>query len=88
MKEELFNNKVKEFKKLSLDDKKEITIKEMKEIIAVLEEIKSLSNIKSDILITKDVIDNDSPDEFTETIYIYSCAIQESLAEFLNSIVK
>ncbi len=88
MKEELFKSKIKEFKKLPLKDKKEITIREMKEIIAVLEELKSLSNIKSDLMITKDVINNDNPDEFTETIFIYSCAIQESLAEFLNIIVK
>ena len=88
MKEELFKNQIKAFKKLTIKEKKEITIKEMKEIIAVLEEVKAIQNINSDIMITKDVIKNKSIDEFTETVYIYTCAIQESLGEILNSLIK
>lgn len=91
MKEELFDEYIEKFKKLPLQRKKDLTIEEIKEILAVIEQFKSLKNLDSKILLNNAIIKTKSDntyDEFVEAIFVYMHSIQESLAEYLESIIN
>lgn len=89
MKEKVFREYIDEFKKLSLKERKKLTIDKIKDILVVIDEFIELEDLNNELLLTADVNKIDSDDEFVNAIYVYMNTIQESLAIYLeNSINK
>ncbi len=85
-----FNELIVNFKKLSIINKKKLTISEIKNLIAVLSALNLQKNTNSKTLFNREIIDlnetNYEEEDFVEAIYVYIYAIKESLADlFLNS---
>ncbi|MBR2997879.1 MAG: hypothetical protein IKF37_02245 [Bacilli bacterium] len=85
-----FNELVDEFKKLSTNEKRELTINEMKSLLAALSSLNSIKSNDVKILFNHEVIDlnkeNYTEDDYIEAIYTYIFSIKELLADFiLNS---
>lgn len=88
----MINNKFKEyidkFKELSLDERKELTIKEIEEILSLLDTVNQLSNQENDFVLTPDikkVTKEDNYSDYVNAIFVYLHTIEESLATYLNS---
>lgn len=84
---EVFNDCVEKFKKLSLEDKKKITEKELMELIAILSSINKNNNINEKILFNREISDikkeNSSYDDYVEVIYVYVNMIKELVADYI-----
>lgn len=85
-----FNELINEFKKLSTNEKRDLTINEMKSLLAALSSLNSIKSNDVKILFNHEVVDlnngNYSEDDYIEAIYTYIFSIKELLADFiLNS---
>lgn len=84
-----FNEYIEAFKELPLQKKKEMTIDEIKDILAALNKMKKELNIHDEMLFNKEILDlkkvSPSEDDFVEAVFVYLHTIQESLGVyFLN----
>ena len=89
---EKFNECVKVYKELPLQEKKEIVNQEVKKVLAFIQKAKQDLNIKEDILFNREILDlnsdNVSDDDFVEAMYVYIHSIQESLGEYFNAVAE
>lgn len=89
---EEFNKYVESYKKLPLQEKKQIVNKEVKTLLAFVEKAKMDVNLKQNILFNREILDlnqeNISDDDFVEAMFVYIHAIQESLGEYFNEVSK
>ncbi len=86
-----FNELISKFKDLSIAEKKQLTITEMKNLIAVLYTLNLQNNSNSKVLFNRELIDcnteNCSEEDFVEAMYVYLYSIKESLADFISCFV-
>lgn len=89
---ENFNAYVESYKKLPLQEKKDIVNTEVKKLLAFIEKAKMDVNVKDEILFNREILDlnkeNVSDDDFVEAMFVYIHAIQESLGEYFNEVSK
>ena len=89
---EEFNKYVESYKKLPLQEKKEIINVEIKKLLAFIEKAKMDINLKEKILFNREILDLNkdivSDDDFVEAMFVYVHSIQESLGEYFNEISK
>jgi len=89
---EEFNEYVEKFKKLPSKEKKQITIDEMKTVLALLEKLKKDVNINTGIMFNREILDLNHPDatedDYAEAIFVYINSIKESLSEYLEKILN
>lgn len=82
-----FNELILNFKKLSIIEKKQLTISEIKIIIAVLNALNLQNNHNSKTLFNCEVVDvnemNYAEEDFIEAIYVYIYSIKELLADLV-----
>ena len=88
--DEDFNELISNFKNLSLSEKKELTISEVKSLIAVLHALNIRKNSEFKTLFNREVIDlnneNYAESDFVEAIYVYIYSIKESLADLISNL--
>lgn len=89
---EKFNEYVEAYKKLPLQEKKQIVNKEIKTLLAFVEKAKMDLKLEEKILFNREILDlnqeNISDDDFVEAIFVYIHAIQESLGQYFNEVSK
>lgn len=85
-----FNDMISNFKNLSIIEKKQLTISEIKSLMAVLYALNSQSNNDSKILFNREILDfkdeDCSEEDFIEAVYVYIYSIKESLADLITTI--
>ena len=84
---EAFNKYIDAYKKLSLKDKQNISIKELKELIAFFSEIDKTNNNGS-ILYNREILDvekhDSSEDDFVEAVFVYINSLKELIGDYFN----
>lgn len=88
---ESFNQYIECYKKMPLEVKKELVVKESKKILAFLEKLKSDFDIQGKILFNKEILDitkSSSEEDFVEAMFVYIHSIEESLGEYIEIISK
>ena len=87
-----FNEYVENYKKLPLQEKKNIVNEEVKKLMAFIEKAKSDLNINDEILYNREILDlnsdNVNDEDFVEAMFVYIYAIQESLGKYFNTVSK
>ena len=82
-----FDAFIEEFKELSLIEKQQQIVKDLKEMIASYQQLCTLSRIENDIIINREVLDINkeaySEDDYAEAIYVYIQTLKEITANFL-----
>ena len=88
-KEESFDVYIEKFKNLKIEDKRKLTIDEIKKIIALFEKLNSELNQETKMLFNKEILDlnkdNYTEDDYLEAIFVYINTIQELLADYINN---
>lgn len=86
--EKEFNEYVEKFKKMSTAKKKEVTIKEMKRLVAFVTLLKEKCGAPKEILYNREILDTNgehiSEDDFVEAIFVYSNIIKEAFSEYVS----
>ncbi len=90
-----FNEYMEEFKKYDLNEKKEISLEQLKAIASLTNTMCTELGKENDFIITKDILEgqaqNSSEEDYVEAVVVYSSSIQESLcalAERITEILK
>lgn len=87
-----FNKYMEEFKKNSLEEKREISLEQLKIVSGLANTMCNELGAKNDIIITKDVVEGhqklDSEEEFVEAVVVYTSSIQQSLCELVDRITE
>ena len=76
---------------MSLKDKHNVVIGELKETLAFLEMAMNSKDIKCEVLYNKEILDIEhdyTEDDFAESVYVYINAIKELLESYINSQIK
>lgn len=85
-----FNEYIDAFKELPLQSKKEMTINEIKEILAALTKMKTDLQIEDEILFNREILDVNkvpvSEEDFVEAVFVYLHSIEESLGAYFEKI--
>lgn len=82
-----FNNYMTEFKKNSLEEKRKISLEQLKIIASLTNTMCNELGVKNDLIITKDVLEaekNISEDDYVEAVVVYTSSIQNSLCDFID----
>lgn len=82
-----FNNYMTEFKKNSLEEKRKISLDQLKIIASLTNTMCNELGVKNDLIITKDVLEaekNISEDDYVEAVVVYTSSIQNSLCDFID----
>ena len=91
-KKECFDSFIEEYKDNSLIYKQQTIISELKELIAVFENLCSTSGIKHDLLINREILDVNkegyTQEDFAEAVYTYIQMYKEILAEYMLTIIN
>ena len=87
-----FNSFIEEYKDNTLMYKQQTIISELKELIAIFENLCSISNIEHELLINREILDINkegyTQDDFAEAVYTYIQMYKEILADYLIPILK
>lgn len=70
------------FKKLPLEEKKEIIIDELKVLTSVTNKMCTEIGANNEVLLNKEILDTNTEDDFTEAIITYICSIKNSISDF------
>ena len=85
-----FDEYVETFKKLPLLKKKDLTIQEIKVLIALLCKLNKDLNVDDRILLNKEILDlqkdTQTEDDFVEAVFVYINIIKETLSNYLDVI--
>ena len=87
-----FNNYVEKYKKLPLNEKKEIVSNQIKELIAVLDTLNQKHGKNSKMLFNREILDlnkqDSTEDDFVEAMFVYSYSIKELFASLIEELEK
>lgn len=82
-----FNNYVEAYKLLNLKDKKKALLKDIKELLAVLQGINTTSEKDTTILFNREMLDLEkeevNEEDYIEGLYVYLTAIKELIANYI-----
>ena len=82
-----FNAFIEEYKELPLIDKQQTLVNDLKEIIALFQELCRIYRIDYELLVNREILDikktNYSEDDFVEAIYVYIQMFKDVLSNFL-----
>lgn len=83
-----FNDYIEKFKKISVKKKKQITVKEMKKIVAFISLLQEKCNVPKKILFNKEILDTNNDDvseeDFVEAMFVYANIIKEAFSEYVS----
>lgn len=83
-----FDECVEKFKLLELKDKRKICENDLKEIMAVLQQLNEVNNKKIKVLFNREITDMNkeecSEDDFVEAMFVYINSIKELLASYID----
>lgn len=85
---EQFDECVEKFKVLKLKDKRKICENDLKEIMAILQQLNEVNNNKTKVLFNREITDINkeecSEDDFVEAMFVYINSIKELLASYID----
>lgn len=88
----MFNDYMQRFKMLPLHEKQNQVEQQVKELLAIIEKLKSDLKIKDKILFNKEILDlkkeNSTPDDFAEAMFVYVTMIRESFASYADYVTN
>lgn len=88
--DESFNAYIEKFKKLNLQDKKEITINEINRLLIFLDKLNREINENCKILLNREMAgikkEGSTEDDFVEAVFVYINSIEEALANYVDNI--
>ena len=79
----MFEELLEEYKKLSIDSKKEKNIEEFKLVIAMLELLCDRKNIKYNKVAIDELVDLKNDNEYLSLIYTYITALKEEIGSYI-----
>lgn len=86
--EQEFNEYVEKFKKMPISKKKEVTVKEMKKLVAFVTLLKDKCGAPKEILYNREILDtnneNFSEEDFVEAVFVYANIIKEAFSEYVS----
>ena len=89
---EEFNNYMKEFKQNSLDEKKRISLDQLKIVASLANTMCNELGIDNNVIVTKDIVEakekNITEDDYVEAVVVYTSSIQNSLCDFVDKITE
>lgn len=84
-----FDEYVKSYKNLPLQDKKKIVEKQLEELLVVLNELNERKGNSSEVLFNREILDLKKEDstesDFVEAMFVYIYSIKELLASLINN---
>lgn len=87
--QENFNNIISKYKQIPLENKKEILLYEMKEMIAIYMSIAEANNIPVNLLKSKEILDikkdNYNEEDYIEAVYVYFNVLKEIISGILDN---
>lgn len=86
-----FDKTVEAFKLMSLKDKHNVVIGELKETLAFLEMAMNSKDIKCEVLYNKEILDTEhdyTEDDFAESVYVYINAIKDLMAKYVEKEIE
>lgn len=87
--QENFNNIISKYKQIPLENKKEILLYEMKEMIAVYMSLAEANNIPVNLLKSKEILDiqnnNYNEEDYIEAVYVYFNVLKEIISGILDN---
>ena len=87
-----FNNYMNEFKQNSLEEKRKISLDQLKIIASLTNTMCNELGIENDLLVTKDIVEaqgeNISEDDYVESVVVYTSSIQNSLCDFVDKMTE
>lgn len=87
--QENFNNIISKYKQIPLENKKEILLYEMKEMIAVYMSLAEANNIPVNLLRSKEILDikkgNYNEEDYIEAMYVYFNVLKEIISGILDN---
>ena len=88
----IFDNYIKEFKKMTLKEKKDVSINGLKELLGVSMKVAFDLNIQYNNLLNREIIDinkeNATEDDYVEAVYVYTEAIKEVASTVIMEMLK
>ena len=89
--QDCFNELIKSYRGLSLEDKKRYLIKDIKEMIAVYVDVAETYNIPVELLKSKEVLDiqdNEcSEEDYIEALFVYINVLKEISSRIINETI-
>ncbi len=86
--DEIFNKIVNDYKKLKLEDKKQVLLTEVKELMAVLNYLNGSKNKDGKVLYNREILDiekkDSSEEDYVEGLFVYIKIIKELLGDYLG----
>lgn len=90
--QENFNNIISKYKQIPLENKKEILLYEMKEMIAVYMSLAEANNIPVNLLKSKEILDiknnNYNEEDYIEAVYVYFNVLKEIISGILDNTIN
>ena len=86
-KQEIFNSYMEEFKKLSIQEKRDEIMKAIKELIAIFQSFANMDNINLEFLKSKEILDidkSDTEDDFLEAELVYIENAKNIIGQYLD----
>ena len=87
--QENFNNVISKYKQIPLENKKEILLYEIKEMIAVYMSLAEANNIPVNLLKSKEILDiknnNYNEEDYIEAVYVYFNVLKEIISGILDN---
>lgn len=87
----IFNEYVNAYKLLDIKDKRGEVVKKLKEMIVIFQQICEDSNIKYDLLTSREILDLEkepvSEDDYLEAVFVYTNVLRELMGAVLGKII-
>ena len=87
-----FNNYMKEFKQNSLEEKRKISLDQLKIIAGLTNTMCNELGVKNDLIVTKDIVEaeknNMNENDYVEAVVVYTSSIQNSLCDFIEKMTE
>ena len=86
------NNYMKEFKQNSLEEKRKISLDQLKIIAGLTNTMCNELGVKNDLIVTKDIVEaeknNMNENDYVEAVVVYTSSIQNSLCDFIEKMTE
>lgn len=87
-----FNEYINSFKALTIDRKKELTVREMKKLYGFINLLKDKFGVPQELLYNREILDAKgdliSEDDFVEAMFVYANIVEEAFADYVDYSMK
>ena len=86
-----FNEFMNYYRKLTLKEKKEMVLQELKVLAASTNKACESLEVNNEVLVNNDLLDikkNDSEDDYIEALMVYICSVKNSFCDLIDGLNK